>query len=84
MAEVSGELIYEVLKNLQQRTTNVEVVPIEHSKELQALRGNQNSIGTHLNNIYGVLSRIDGRLDRIGRRLELREPAELGTPYRPA
>jgi hypothetical protein len=34
-----------------------------------------------MNNIYGVLQRIDSRLDRFERRLELRELAE--PPQRP-
>ena len=76
MTEVNGELIYEILKNLQVRATNVELVLIEHSKELQALRGHSASAQTDMNNIYGVLQRIDSRLDRLERRLELHELAE--------
>ena len=84
MTEVNGELIYEILKNLQVRATNVELVLIEHSKELQALRGHSPSAQTDMNNIYGVLQRIDSRLDRIERRLELHELAEPPqSPYDP-
>jgi hypothetical protein len=83
MAEVDGELIYEILKNVQARLTNVELVLIEHSKELQALRGHSASAQTDMNNIYGVLQRIDSRLDRIETRLELRELAEPQRPFDP-
>ena len=84
MAEVDGDLIHEILKNLQSRMTNVELVLIEHSKELQALRGHSASAQTDMTNIYGVLQRIDSRLDRIEHRLDLRELAEKSqTPYEP-
>lgn len=76
MTEVTNDLMYEILKNLQQRTTNLELVAIEHSHAMNALRGHVASIQTDTNNIYGVMSRIDQRLDRIERRLELRELAE--------
>ena len=82
MAEVTNELIFEVLKNLQQRTTNVELVCLEHSQAMNAMRGHLTSIQTDTNNIYGILSRIDQRLDRIEKRLELHEFAEPHTPYR--
>ncbi len=83
MAEVSSELIYEILKSVQNRTTNIELVLIEHAKELQALRGHSDSAQTDMTNIYGVLQCIDSRLDRIGKRLDLREMAEPASPYKP-
>ena len=84
MAEVTNDLIYDILKNLQARMTNVELVLIEHSKELQALRGHSASAQTDMTNIYGVLQRIDSRLDRIEHRLELRALAEKPqAPYTP-
>lgn len=83
MADVTNELVYEILKNLQARTTNLELVAIEHSAALNAVRGHVASIQTDTNNIYSVLSRIDSRLDRIERRLELRELAEAQRPYNP-
>jgi len=83
VAEVTNELIYEILKNLQSRTANVELVTIEHSQALNAVRGHVVSIQTDTNNIYSVLTRIDQRLDRIERRLELRELAETQRPYEP-
>ena len=83
MAEATNEPLYEVLKNLQQRTTNVELVCLEQSQAMNAMRGHLTSIQTDTNNIYGILSRIDQRLDRIEKRLDLRELAEASTPYRP-
>ncbi len=84
MAEVDGDLIYEILKNLQSRTTNLELVTIEHSQALNAIRGHAASIQTDTNNIYSVLTRIDQRLDRMEHRLDLRELAEKPqSPYEP-
>jgi hypothetical protein len=84
MAEVSNELIYEVLKNIQTRLGNVELLIIEQSHGQNALRGHQASIQTDTNNIYAILSRQDQRLDRIERRLELRELAESQKPFDPS
>ena len=82
MPEVNSDLIYEILKNLQGRTTNLELVAIEQSQSLNAIRGHVASVQTDTNNIYGVLTRIDSRLDRMERRLELREFAESQTPFK--
>jgi hypothetical protein len=79
MTEVDGDLIYEILKNLQARSTNIELVLIEHSKEMQALRRHSASAEADMTNIYGVLQRIDSRLDRI----ERRELAEAQKPFDP-
>ena len=76
MSEVTNEPIYEILKSLQNRSANLELVALEHSQALNAVRGHVTSIQTDSNNIYGVLTRIDQRLDRIERRLELRAFAE--------
>ena len=83
MADVTNEPIFEVLENLQQRTANVETVGREHSLAMNAMRGHLMSIHTDTNNIYGILSRIDQRLDRIEKRPELRELAEPQRPCRP-
>jgi hypothetical protein len=83
MAEVTSELVYEVLKSIQTRLGNVESLIIELSHGQNALRGHQASIQTDTNNIYAILSRQDQRLDRIERRLELRELAEPQRPFDP-
>jgi len=84
MTDVTSDLIYESLKNLQTRTTNVELVCVEHNHSPSAVRGHIASVQTDTNNIYAILSRIDQRLDRIQRRLELRELTERPqTPYDP-
>jgi hypothetical protein len=75
MAEVTNEVIFEILKNLQ--------------KDARLLKDGQSEIKQELissediNNIYGILSRHDQRLDGIDRRLELRELAEPQRPFDP-
>jgi hypothetical protein len=81
VAEISSDLIYEILKNLQTRLNNVESVAIEHAHGLNAIRGHLASMQADSSNVYSILTRIDQRLDRIERRLELRELAEPQRPF---
>jgi chromosome segregation ATPase len=71
MAEVGNELIFEVLKQVQQRFDRVDHKIDEIKSELNALRGHQISMQQYLQNVYGILARSDLRLDHIERRLEL-------------
>ena len=83
MAEVTNELVYEILKTLQSDMSHVKHALGEVRHEIASIRlqnlGTQNDV----HNIYGVTARIDDRLDRIERRLELRELAETQKPYEP-
>ncbi|MDX3967879.1 MAG: hypothetical protein QHD01_14915 [Bradyrhizobium sp.] len=73
MAEVSYELIFEVLKQVQQRLDRVDHKIDEIKSELNALGWHQISMQQDLQNVYGILGRSDVRLDPIERRLELSE-----------
>ena len=77
MAEVSNELIYEVLKQVQQRLDRVDHKVDELKSEMNALRGHMISLQQDTHNIYGVLGRQDTRLERIERRLELSDAPHL-------
>jgi tetrahydromethanopterin S-methyltransferase subunit G len=77
MAEVSGELIQELLRQLHQRFDVVDHKLGEVKSELIAIRGHQLSIQQDVHNIYSILGRYDMRLDRIERRLELDETPTL-------
>ena len=83
MAEVSNELIYEILKAMQADIRLLKDGQGEIKQELIAVRGTMVSMQQDINNIYGILARHDERLDRIERRLELRELAEVQGPYEP-
>jgi hypothetical protein len=85
MAEISGDLIYEMLKRIQSDISGLKDGQRELKAEVAAMRGTMISIHQDIHNIYGVLARHDERLDRIERRLELREMSERGqTPFDPA
>ncbi|MPZ40746.1 MAG: hypothetical protein GEU95_22385 [Rhizobiales bacterium] len=73
MAEVTNELIYEVLKQLQDWMTKFESKMDEVKAELQALRNHSMAIQQDTSNIYTMLGRHENRLDRIERRLEITE-----------
>jgi tetrahydromethanopterin S-methyltransferase subunit G len=77
MAEVSNELIFEVLKQVQQRLERVDTKVDELKSEMNALRGHMISLQQDTHNIYGMLGRHDGRLERIERRLELSDAPNL-------
>ena len=81
MANVTPELIYEVLKAMQERLAQVDGKVDEVKQELQALRVaqvaqngfRQDVIGLHheIAGIHATLVRHEARLDRIERRLEI-------------
>lgn len=73
MVEVSNELIFEVLKQVQQRLDRVDHKIDEIKSELNALRGHQISMQQDVQNVYGILGRFDVRFDHIERRLEITE-----------
>jgi septation ring formation regulator EzrA len=75
MAEVSSELIYEVLKRVQDQLVNLNDGQRDIREELRALRGHSLAMQTDVHNIYNILNSLEGRVDRIERRLELRDDA---------
>jgi hypothetical protein len=77
MAEVSSGLIFEVLKQVQQRLGHMDRKIDEVRAWMNAIRGYQFSMMQDLQNVYAVLGRFDVRFDRIEHRLEL---SEVPTP----
>jgi hypothetical protein len=73
MAEVSNELIDEVLKALQRDVDELKSSIGDIKTELNAVRGHMIPLQQDVHNIYGILGRHDLHLERIGRRLELSE-----------
>ena len=85
MAEVSSELIYEVLKAMQARLDRTDHRLEELSHGVQAVRLamagvslEMNGVQTELAGIHATLIRHEHQLDRIERRHELNE-TPLGT-----
>lgn len=75
MAEVSSELIYEVLKQIRDDVALLKHGQSELKSEMQAFRGHMIAMQQDIHNIYTTLYRYDDRLERIERRLDLVEPA---------
>ena len=71
MAEVTNELIYEVLKAMQARLGNVEEGVREVRGEVRALRTTVHGVQGDLHNIYEAFSSLDTRVARIERRLDI-------------
>ena len=84
MAEVSAELVYEVLKSVQDGISQIRGEIGEVKQRMAAAEISQNAIrqeivGVHteLAGIHATLVRHEHRLDRIDRRLELIETPTL-------
>ncbi|WP_029618274.1 hypothetical protein [Pseudorhizobium marinum] len=83
MAEVTNELMYELLKKLNARFDRVDASLAELRAETNSLRGTMIAIQQDIHNIYTSLSRHELRLDRIENRLELRELQEAQSRFEP-
>lgn len=84
MAEVTNELMYELMKRMNHQLSELRQDVGEVKREINVVRGHIVSMQTDIHNIYGILARHDDPLERIERRLELRELAEPQNPYRPS
>ena len=83
MAEITNELMYELLKKLNARFDKVDLSLGELRSEMNAIRGTMVSMHQEIHNIYSTLSRHEMRLDRIENRLELRELSEAQARFEP-
>jgi len=81
MADVTPELMFEVLKAVQARLAQVDGKMDELKQEMQASRTSQNGIRQEITGgvyqeilgVHATLVRHEGCLDRIERRLELND-----------
>jgi hypothetical protein len=73
MADVTSELMYEVLRQIQSDITGLKEGQREINSALNAIRIHMVGMQQDIQNIYTVLTRHDSRLDRIERRLEISE-----------
>lgn len=84
MADVTPELMFEVLKSSEARLVQVDGKVDELKQEMQASRTSQNGIRQEItgvfqeiSGIHATLVRHEGRLDRIEKRLELTDAPTL-------
>jgi len=75
MADVTNDLIYEVLKSIQLDVERLRTDMREVKSEVQAVRSYLMGVQQDIGNIYATLGDHGERLDRIETRLGLLEPA---------
>jgi septal ring factor EnvC (AmiA/AmiB activator) len=80
MADVTPDLVFEVLKPIQVRLAQVDGKIDELKQEMQASRTSQNgirqeitSVFQEISGVHATLVRHEGRLDRIEQRLKLND-----------
>jgi len=78
MAEpvVTNELMYELLKRMQNDISSLKEGEKDIRSELTGFRNHMQVMQGDMNHLYTSLEKVNVRLDRIGTRLELRELAE--------
>lgn len=77
MADVTSELMFEVLKSIQARVVKMDDRLDQIASELRAMPGHMLAQQQDTAAIYGALARHEQRLERIERRLDLVEPASV-------
>lgn len=75
MAEVTNELMLEVLKSIQHDITRIHRGVMEVKSEVQAVRSHVVGVQQDIANIYAKLGTHDERMDRIEKRLGLLDPS---------
>ncbi len=73
MAEVTKELIYQGLRQLQDQIVSLDEKMDEFKSELQVFGSNLIAVQHDIRNICSILMRHDVRFGRIERRLEIAE-----------
>ena len=85
MSEPSQEFIHELLRRFHQRFDKLDLQDRELRADNASLRNQLHGVQGDLQNMRGVLARIEDRLDQIERRLELRDFQEIAqSPYNPS
>lgn len=77
MTDVSQELLHEVLRRLHQRNDKTDLAVKDLRSECSSLRRIMTSHQGDLDTLYELIHRIEDRLDKIEKRLELRDFQEM-------
>ncbi|MGX5828848.1 hypothetical protein [Mesorhizobium sp. 43Arga] len=75
--------MFELLKRVHHEIAELRQDVSETKRELNVMRGHMVATQSDIHNIYGILARQDDRLERIDRRLDLRELPEAQRPFEP-
>ena len=76
MAELTQELLFEVLRKIQAEIATFKEGQRDVRQEIIGLRNYMHVMQGDINNMRGTMGQVLDRLDRIENRLELRELAE--------
>lgn len=71
MPEVTNELLYEILKKVQDQLVQLNDGQRAIREELTSLRAHQLAMQRDIYNIHERMDSVERRLDRIERRLEM-------------
>ncbi|TDH39038.1 hypothetical protein E2A64_08120 [Pseudohoeflea suaedae] len=83
MADVTQEFMYELMKRIHADIGELKLAQQETKAELVNMRGTMVAMQSDIHNMYGMLYRLDDRVARIEKRLDLREFTEGHSPYNP-
>jgi hypothetical protein len=83
MAEITNELMYELLKRVHAEMANMREDNRGLRQDFISLRNHMHVMQGDLNNLHGTMAQVLVRLDRIEDRLELRELAEAQARFEP-
>ncbi|MDO9417123.1 hypothetical protein [Pararhizobium sp.] len=83
MADITQELIHEVLRRVHIRADKADGAIRDLRSEVSSIRLSLHAHQNDINTLYTMLHQIDERLDRIENRLELRELAEAQSRFEP-
>jgi len=83
MADVTQELIHEILRRVHVRADKSDNAIRDVRSEIGSIRLSLHAHQNDINTLYTMLHRIDERLERIENRLELRELAEAQSRFEP-
>lgn len=82
MAELNGELIYEMLKRIQSDVSILKDGQRDLRNDQILLRNQMHNMQGDINNLRSSIAHVEDRLERIEKRLDLRELSERGqTPF---
>ena len=70
MAQVTNELMYELIKRTHQEVAELRQGVSEVKTESNVIRGHLFAAQSDIRNVYAILGRHDGRLDRMEKRLD--------------
>ena len=83
MAEVSQDLLHELLRRMHNRADKSDAAIRDLCNEINSMRLAIHAHQSDVNNLYSMLHQLDARLERIENRLELRELSEAQARFEP-